>query len=134
MELAILCIFMMGLGYISQHPPQEWFERQNEQGAVASLKSLIAAQKAYKADDGRGAYGLLSDLSGTTPPYIDSVLARGKKSGYSFLLSLDPGGSGWSVRAFPYAKLGCRQFWADERGVIRFRVGTPASSADSAVK
>ncbi len=106
----------------------------NESSAIASLKTLVTAEEQYMATSGTPVYGTLWELSGTAPPYVDAILGRGKKSGYSFVLTVGtPAGSRWFATARPTvpAKTGNRYFFADSSGIIRFSRSRPASSADS---
>lgn len=108
----------------------------NESSAIASLKTMVTAEEQYKSTSGSTVYGTLAELSGATPPYIDTVLARGKKSGYCFLLTVgSPADSNWYALANPVllGKTGNRRFFVDSSGVIRFNTGGTASSANSAI-
>ena len=108
----------------------------NESSAIASLKTLVTAQEQYKSTAGSYVYGTLTQMSGTVPPYIDSVLARGKKSGYTFVLTVGtPADSNYYVQGRPVtvAKTGNRRFFVDSSGVIRFNSSDLATSADSPI-
>ena len=98
----------------------------NEAAAIAALKTLSAAAETYFMAQAPMAYpASLAALSSPTPPYIDSNLGSGNKSGYSFNWS--GGGNTYSVVASPQSPnvTGVRSFFIDASGVVR--VGTNAS-------
>ena len=102
---------------------------------IASLKMLVTAEEGYKSAHGR--YAALTQLSATTPQYLDSVLGGGKKSGYCFILTVGmPADSKWCARADPVVprKHGNRYLFVDSTGTIRFKIGAPATSADSPIE
>jgi len=96
----------------------------NEASAIASLRTLSSALETYFVSQ-RTYPSDLSSLVGATPPYIDSVLGSGNKSGYSF--NLTGGGNTYSVVATPQTPnvTGIRSFFIDPSGVVR--AGTDAS-------
>ncbi len=111
--------------------------RANESSAIASLKTIVTAEEQYKSDAGRGVYASLTQLSATTPQYLDSVLGAGKKSGYSFTLTVGtPAAENWTAVGFPTSpgKTGDRRFFVDFSGVIRFHNKRLATSADSPIE
>jgi prepilin-type N-terminal cleavage/methylation domain-containing protein len=57
----------------------------NEASAVSSLRTLSGAQATYQTTLGQGDYGSLSALN--TGGMIDSVLAAGNKSGYTYTVN-----------------------------------------------
>lgn len=111
----------------------------NEGNAVASLRTLVTTEVAFRAqklrdDDnsGDGDYGTLQELAnppGGGQPFIDSVLGNGVKAGYVFDAQVFPGSdteeAGFAIRAIPsvYDRTGIRNFYVDEEGVIRFTTG-----------
>ena len=98
----------------------------NEASAVSSLKTLSAAAATYFPAQTPGGYPPnLAALIGANPPYIDSILGGGNKSGYSF--TWGGGGNTYSVVAAPQTAnvTGVRSFFIDQSGVIR--VGTSAN-------
>lgn len=104
----------------------------NESSAIASLKSLVAAEERYKTTAGSAVYGTLSQLSAGERPYLDLHLGRGRKGGYSFVMTVGtPADSNYAVDARPVRPgiTGRRYFFADSSGVIRGEVGHPARSA-----
>ena len=60
----------------------------NEASAVSSLRTLSGAQATYQTTLGQGDYGSLAQLS--TGGMIDSVLAAGNKSGYTYTVATTP--------------------------------------------
>ncbi len=105
---------------------------------IASLKTLVTAEEQYKSASGSACYAALTQLSATTPQYVDSVLGAGKKSGYCFLLTVGtPASTNWYARAIPIggrAKKGDRYFFVDSSGIIRFSLLAPATSGSAAIE
>ena len=114
----------------------------NEASAVGSLRSLNTACVTYSTT--YGAYpAALSNLgpgtpaTSTTADLIDSVLASGTKSGYTFTFTT-PGTSGgtagttYDLTAVPVTvgTTGQRAFFTDQSGVIRANT-TGASQAQT---
>lgn len=103
----------------------------NEAAAVAALKTLCSAAEVYFTAQAPGAYpSSLAAMSNATPPFIDSVLGSGNKSGYSF--TWNGGGTTYSVVASPQTPnvTGVRNFFIDSSGVVRVGIdasGTPIS-------
>lgn len=99
----------------------------NEASALASLKTLTSASETFRIAQARFP-GNLTELNATDPPFIDSVLASGNKSGYTFTWS---GGTNiYNVIASPQTPniTGVRVFFLDQSGVIRVgnsSLGTP---------
>lgn len=100
----------------------------NEASAVGSLRTLNTASVQYSTTYGIGFPDALSDLGPATPAtsaaadLIDSVLASGNKSGYTFVLA--PGavaGDTYTITATPttVGTTGQRMFFTDQTGVIR---------------
>ena len=97
----------------------------NEASAVGSLRSLNTACVTYSTTYGSYPAGLSnlgpgSPATSTTADLIDSVLASGTKSGYTFTFT---GGAGttYSITAIPVTvgTTGQRAFYTDQSGVIR---------------
>ena len=103
----------------------------NEAAAIASLKTIAAAQTDYNNNSSPHTYTgelicLGSGNGAGTVPFIDDALASGLKSGYNITLGLattafDGSYWAWSATAWPvvYASTGVRSFYIDESGVIR---------------
>jgi type IV pilus assembly protein PilA len=117
----------------------------NESAAVASLRTLNSAEISYNsAYPTVGFAGTLSALSGTTctPPnstsacLIDTALATGQRSGYSFTLTGGSGtpSGGYSATAGPivYNYSGMRYFCSYADAVIRVSSST-ISTCDNTV-
>ena len=121
----------------------------NEASAVASLRSINTSQIVYQSTFGPGFAANLSSLSdggapancvapnvptSTSSCLLDSVLASGSKSGYSF--TYNPVASGaivasYTVTADPAANIGgARHFFTDNMVVIRVNPTAVATSAD----
>jgi type IV pilus assembly protein PilA len=115
----------------------------NEASAVGSLRTMNTAFVSYASTYEIGYPAALSDLGPSTSPtstsadFIDSVLASGMKSGYTFSYTpgaVGPGGeiSSYSVTANPVAPgtSGQRGFFTDQSLVIRSNATGTASSTD----
>jgi prepilin-type N-terminal cleavage/methylation domain-containing protein len=118
----------------------------NEASAVASLRTVSTSQVVYQSSYGGYAPSLtdLSDggtatncASNATPTatsacLIDSVLASGAKSGYTFTYVLVAAG-GYTLKGDPVGTTGQRHFFTDQTNVIRVNSGAPASATDPAI-
>ena len=110
----------------------------NEASAVGSLRSLNTACVTYSTTYGTGYPVALANLAPATPAtaaaadLIDSVLAAGVKSGYSFSYSSGTPVGGvvpiYAITAFPMVtgQTGQRSFFTNESGVIRFNAAGTA--------
>ena len=106
----------------------------NEASAQSSLRTIHSSQATYQATNGNGAYAdTLAALR--TANLIDSVLGGGSKSGYTFTMATDTGGTGatavFGTIAFPtttsgVGQTGTRQFGITEVGVM---YGAPVQAA-----
>lgn len=101
----------------------------NEATAIAAMRTVSTAAESYRAAQSPPAYpSNLTAMSSATPPYIDSILGGGNKSGYIFNWS--GGGTTYSVVAAPETAniTGVRSFYVDQSGVVRVgstSAGTP---------
>ena len=109
----------------------------NEASAVGSLRTINTAEVTYSSTYGTG-YADLSALG--TSGLLDSVLAAGTKSGYTFTATAT-GGSGTSTSPFTTytssgnplnSSSGTRAFCSDGSGVIRYVVGLSGCDSTSA--
>ena len=111
----------------------------NELNAISSLRTMNNGCQAFYANVAPHTYpSLLTDLIAPTsnPPYIDSVLAGGRKQGYDFTYSLIDSDS-FIIVADPivFGRTGARHFFVDETGVIRATSeDRVATSSDPAVE
>jgi prepilin-type N-terminal cleavage/methylation domain-containing protein len=120
----------------------------NQASAVGSLRTLNTAEITYSSTYNVGFTAALSYLapitSGTNPTstaagLIDSILAGGTKSGYSF--AYVPGSSDTSGRINTYAitavpltsSTGTNYYYTDQSGVIRQNSTTVAGATDSPI-
>ncbi len=105
----------------------------NEASAVASIRTILNCQLLYLST--RGKFTSLSGL--TEDGCLDEVLGSGTKSGYKFTSS--PGeieSQQFTATAIPVINTGStatgdRTFFIDENQVIRFAVGSTATSSSS---
>ena len=114
----------------------------NEASAVGSLRTLNTACVTYSTNYPSVGYpGSLAALGGngtatsTSADLIDTVLAGGTKSGYTFTFNAGSGtpSTGYSVTADPTARgtSGQRGFYTDQSGVIRYESAATAGSGSS---
>jgi len=108
----------------------------NEASAVGSLRTINTAEITYSStypDVGFTALSALGGAGGTATGagLIDSVLASGTKSGYSFVLT--PSTNAYTVTAQPTnpGTTGQRYFFTDQSGVVRYDTAAPATVASS---
>ena len=106
----------------------------NESSAISSLRSILIANEAYEIRFASYA-STLTNLR--TAELLEETVAEAAanpgKSGYLFDYQLT--GSFYSINANPLnpGSSGNRHFVLDQTGVIRYREGSPASSADTPV-
>jgi prepilin-type N-terminal cleavage/methylation domain-containing protein len=119
----------------------------NEASAVGSIRTINTAQVTYSStypDCGFTTLGNLGGSGGSASGagLIDSVLASGTKSGYSFNASASGGsgtcGSGstpntlYTLKGDPMTpQTGQRHFFSDQSGVIRYNTSVAASASDN---
>ncbi len=119
----------------------------NQASAVGSLRTLNTAEITYSSTYNSGFTSTLGYLApgatGATNPtstaagLIDSVLASGSKSGYSFTYSAAPTDTSgridnYGITAVPInSSTGTNYYYTDQSGVIRQNSTTTASSTDS---
>jgi prepilin-type N-terminal cleavage/methylation domain-containing protein len=119
----------------------------NQASAVGSLRTLNTAEITYLSTYNVGFTGTLGYLAppasgnptSTAAGLIDSVLAAGAKSGYSFTYS--PGASDATGRIDTYQftaipltnSTGTNRYFTDQSGVIRQNSTTTASATDSPI-
>jgi len=118
----------------------------NQASAVGSLRTLNTAEVTYSSTYNTGFTSYLSYLAppaagsgptSTAAGLIDSILAAGSKSGYSFTYT--PGSSDSTGRINTYTftaspvsdSTGTNYYFTDQSGVIRQNSTTTASSTDS---
>ena len=107
----------------------------NQSSAVGSMRSLNTACVSYSTSYGLfptfltdlGPVGSGGTTSSTSADLIDSVLASGSKSGYTFAYTAGTSNQSYSVTATPIipASSGQNMYFTDQSGVIR----TDASGA-----
>ncbi len=118
----------------------------NEASAVGSLRTLNTSAIEYSTEYGGypGSLAVLGPIaaggtaSSALADMIDSVLASGNKSGYSFTWTpgtADTNGNklNYSITAQPISPgtTGQRYFYTDQSGVIRGSQGTPANASST---
>ena len=104
-----------------------------ETAAIASVRTLVSAFESWRANQTPLSYpAALTDLSGATPPYIDTVLSSGTKQGYNFTYTQGSANT-YTLTAVPVDSgvTGTRGFFVDESGVIRVAASGTASASDT---
>ena len=119
----------------------------NQASAVASLRTLNTSEITYTSTFNVGysvnmAYLASPATAGANPTstaagLIDSVLAAGIKSGYSFVYSPGPSDSSGRISQYQFtaqpisSSTGTNFYYTDQSGVIRQNSTTTAASTDS---
>jgi type IV pilus assembly protein PilA len=115
----------------------------NEASAVGSLRTINTACILFSTTYGigfpssLGVLGTSGTVSSTGAQLIDSVLAAGAKSGYTFPYAAGSPTNGvipvYTVTANPQVtgQTGQRFFFTDQSGVIRFNLTASATVSDS---
>ena len=114
----------------------------NEASAVGSLRTINTAAVTYSSTYPSVGYpssltvlGPAATATSSTSDLVDSVLAAGTKSGYTFVLSPGTGTplTGYSVVANAVSQntSGTRGFYTDQSGVIRYAPANGATSASN---
>lgn len=108
----------------------------NEGAAVGNLRAINNGCQLYhiNMDTYPASLAAMAEPS-ASPPYIDSLLASGRKQSYEFNYSLVDGDH-FTVNANPTSTglLRGKYFYLDESGIIRFNPDGPAGPGDESVK
>ena len=121
----------------------------NQASSVASLRTLNTAEITYSSTYNLGFSAAMAYLappastgaspSSTAAGLIDSVLAAGSKSGYSFAYSAGPTDSTGHINTYEFdaapitSSTGRNYYRTDQSGVIRQNSTTAATSTDSPI-
>ena len=114
----------------------------NEASAVASLRTINTSSVSFSTTYGAfptalSQLGPSSTPSSTAADLLDSVLATGTKSGYTFTFTPGSGataGTAYSVNADPVSSsTGQRHFYTDQTLVIRADTSTGATSGSNPI-
>jgi type IV pilus assembly protein PilA len=120
----------------------------NQASAVGSLRTLNTSEVTYSSTFNVGFSQTLSylqpDPTGSNPTstaagLIDSVLALGSKSGYSFTYSPGASDSNGRINTYSFTSVpitsstGTNYYFTDQSGVIRQNSTTTAGSTDSPI-
>ena len=97
----------------------------NEGSAQSSIRTIFSAEATYQATSGNGAFGSLANLGGVY--LIDSQLAGGAKSGYTFTslgvagtgATAEFGAAGVPTTTSGISQTGTRRFCISQTGVLR---------------
>ena len=94
----------------------------NEGVTQQALKSIASAEIAFRTSN--AVYATLAELGAASPPYIDSILSSGDRSGYTFTITDLNNDSTFHCSAKPNIPgiTGVRSFCITEDGVVRFQV------------
>ncbi|PYU25290.1 MAG: pili assembly chaperone [Acidobacteria bacterium] len=113
----------------------------NQASAVGSLRTLNTACIAYSTSYGQfpaalsnlGPISSGGTASSTSADLIDSVLAGGTKSGYTFTYTAGPSNQSYSITAKPItaATTGQNMYYTDQSGVIRVDTSGTGAGASS---
>ena|SRR3984893_11132361 len=113
----------------------------NQASAVGSLHTLYIANISYSTSYGQFPAALTNlgpiasggTASSTSADLLDSVLAAGSKSGYTFVYTAGAGNQSYTITAAPIAagSSGQNTYFTDESGVIRVDTTGAVASASS---
>lgn len=102
----------------------------NEASALASVRTVVSAQKVYSLTTGNGSYTTLSNLGATR--LIDSALAAGNRQGYTFTMTNTA--EAFGITANPLSERhGTRSYYSDQSGIIRWKYGAGAGPEDPTI-
>ena len=106
----------------------------NESSAVGSLRTLVSSEETYRSRQNPPTYTDLAGLLGAG--LIDSVLAGGAKSGYTFApaAAADANTYSFTATATTQGTSGDRSFFVDQTGVIRSEDGAGATVASDPIQ
>jgi type IV pilus assembly protein PilA len=104
----------------------------NEASAVSSIHAINTSEIAYaSANPAIGFTVALADLGPAGGGYLDSNLASGNKSGYTFTYLQGAGvpAQSYTLNADPIARsiTGQRSFYSDQNNVTRYEQAIPAT-------
>jgi len=120
----------------------------NQASAVGSLRTLNTAEITYSSTYNVGFSQVMTYLgppaggsnpTSTAAGLIDSVLALGAKSGYSFTFSAGPSDSTGRINVYQFTAVplssstGTNYYFTDQSGVIRQNSTTTATASDSPI-
>jgi len=119
----------------------------NQASAVESLRTIISVEVTYSSTYNQGYTSNLAQLAfpasgsanSSAAGLIDSVLAGGSKSGYTFTYAASAAVNGsttnYTVNADPVnpGMTGQNHYYADASGVIRLNTSATASASDSPI-
>ena len=120
----------------------------NQSSAVASLHTLTLAEATYSSTYSGGFSANMASLvpppvgvnpTSTAAGLVDSVLASGTKSGYSFTYSAGAPDINGHINSFSFSanplsnSTGTQYYFVDESGVIRQNPAAAAGSTDTPV-
>ncbi len=108
----------------------------NEVTAIAGCRTIATGAQDYYVNAMPHSYpSSLGELSASTPPYVDSVLANGTRQGYLYTYSLEDAES-FDLNADPVTpgKTGERYFFVDETGVVKANKQQQATTNDPPVE
>jgi len=114
----------------------------NEASAVGSLRTINTACVTFSSTYPSVGYpatlaalGTSGTASSTAADLVDSVLAGGTKSGYTFGYTVGTGtpatGYSTTANATSQGTSGTRGFYSDQSGVIRYKSANGATSTDA---
>jgi len=110
----------------------------NQASAVASLRTLNTSSVLYETNYGvwptaLSQLGPAATPTSTTADMIDSVLAGGTKSGYTFTWGAAAGNLSYKINADPVASGGQIHYYTDSSLVIRSNSSAAATNADNVI-
>lgn len=94
----------------------------NEGVTQDALKTIATAEISFRSAN--SVYASLEELGSATPPYIDTVLSGGERSGYTFTITDIDNDNTFHCSAKPNIQniTGVRSFCITEDGVVRVKI------------
>jgi type II secretory pathway pseudopilin PulG len=141
-ELLIVVAIILILAAIAAPKLNQNRMYTQETAAISQIKSIHTAQVQYYSQFGRYA----TTLAELGPPtsgaegiaaanLLPEDLAKGKKTGYNFVVTGDPNGYQISATPEAFGNTGRRTFYSDQSGVIKENWGAePATITSKEIK
>jgi len=107
--------------------------QSNEASTIQNLRAITGAEGAYFAANGEYATAM-TDLTSSTPAFLDHDFLLEPLSGYLFVFGGDPLNYTLTADPISWGLTGNRGFYTDASGIIRYNVGATATAANDPLK
>lgn len=100
----------------------------NDQGVRGDLRTFSSAMESFRAAQNPPVYAdAYADLTGATPPYLDSTWADGVRRGHTVAFTSSSDGATYAMEASSITNQSAITYCVDQTGVIR--AGTNANAS-----